>query len=1146
MAVDISHKILLQNVAFKIFDGSVQVVYISIINALILLPFLLLFSLSGYLSDNYDKKDVLVYGALSSFSLSVLMIIAYSLSSFYLAMFVLFLLAVQSAIYSPAKFGIIINLYEKEHLSRGNSAVQAVSMIAILLTMGVFSFWFESIYSAHNYDLISSKEVLLNKFLPLTFYIALIGAIEMAASFLILKKIDTNFQVDKKKILDKKAYFQGKLLRTNLKEISSNHVILLCVIGLSVFWGISQGMLAVFPAYAKEYLEITNVFVINGVLASSGIGIALGSYIYSKISKNYIETGTIPLAAVGMAVMIYTSTLVESTTGLMLSFLVFGMCGGFFVVPLNALIQFNANINRLGTILAGNNWYQSLFMFLILCMTTIVSLNHFDTLTTIYIILFITIIGAIYTMTQLPQSMVYFFVKFIVGLRYKLEVTGLKNMPSSGGVLLLGNHVSWLDWAILQMSTPREISFVMDKTIYDKWFLRWFLKFFNIIPIASASSKSSIKQVARALDEGKVVVLFPEGGITYNGHLGEFKRGFELALKMTNSDVPVVAFYIRGLWESMFSRANKKFVKSYRTNSVTVSFSKPFNKQTATAEFVKHKVMNLTIESWKKHIKMLESLPCEIVSKMKEVGKHLIVADSTGIELSGEKFLTASIVFKDALKTKLKGQNIALMIPTTAAGAFVNTSVLMMGKTAVNLNYTAEVDSLIKSVQSADIKSLVTSKKFLLKLKEKGMNLEKLLEHLEVIFLEDIKESIPKSKGILTFLSVKILPSFLIKLFHVKKVPLKATALIMFSSGSEGTPKGIELSHMNILGNTQQIASVLNVHDGDAMVGSLPLFHAFGICVTTFFPLIEGVRMVAHPDPTDGYEIGKIVQKYKATMMFGTSTFYRLYTMNKKVESCMFESLRFVVAGAEKLSPKVYSDFKKKFGKSILEGYGTTETSPVASCNLPNVAMADGNIQKGEKKGSVGMPIPGTSIKIVNPENNEVLPIGQEGMVLIGGVQIMKGYLNNESKTNDVITTIDGKHWYVTGDKGKFDDEGFLTILDRYSRFAKLGGEMVSLGAIELKLANIIEDEAIEYVATSIKDEKKGEKIVLLLSGIQEEQLTQLKSQVIKEFENKLMIPSIYTIVEHIPKLGSGKKDYGSVKKMITPLKQKCAESFNV
>lgn len=1131
--VDVAHKVLLQNIAFKIFDGSEQVVWISIINAMIIIPFLLLFTISGYLSDKYNKKDILVYGAISSFVLSVLMIFAYISGNFYFTMFTLVLLAVQSAIYSPAKFGIILDIWGKKNLAQGNSALQSVSIIAILFALGVGSFIFESFYISNGLEILTTKESLLDAILPLTYYIAPIAFLEMLVSLLIFRKLKTSYTRNEKLTLDRDDLCKGKLLVKNIKTISSNKIIFLSVIGLSVFWGISQGLMAVFPSFAKQYLGINDVFVINGVIAASGIGIAIGSFIYSRLSKHYIEVGTIPLSALGMAFMVYISTVVESVSLLALTFLCFGIFGGLFVVPLNSLIQFNARKKSLGTILAGNNWFHSLAMFIMLSITTIVSYNNLDPKNTIYLIFIITLIGTIYTIYKLPQSMILLFLKFVVGLKYKLEVNGIKNIPSNGGVLLLGNHVSWIDWAVILMSTPREVRFVMHKPIYDKWYLNWVLKMFGAIPISNSSSKSTMQTIAKHLDEGSIVVLFPEGSITRNGHMGEFKRGFEKILELTNSDVKVISFYIRGLWESMFSRANKKFRQSSRTNSVTVSFSKAIKKESANVVTIKNEVIRLSTESWTEHIRNLDTLNNTIFDRLKEIGSNFIFADSTGLELSGNKFLTVSILFKNLLKTRLKGQNIGLLLPSTAAGAFINYSVLMLGKTVVNLNYTAEINSLKSSVKKAELETIVASKKFIEKLEAKGIDISELLETVDVIYLEDLKPLISKVSGLLTLLSVKLIPSFILKLIHINKIKKDDTVVILFSSGSEGTPKGVELTSDNILGNTQQIASVLNANENDIIVGSLPIFHAFGITVTTFLPLIEGIKCVAHPDPTDGLGLGKLVSKYKATIMCGTSTFFRLYTKNSKVHPLMFESLRFTVAGAERLREDVRIEFKKKFGKDILEGYGVTETTPVASCNLPNMLSPDFTVQIGSKEGTIGMPLPGTIIKIVDPETFEELESGKEGMIVVSGIQVMKGYLKDEEKTKSVLKQIDGHTFYITGDKGKIDNDGFITIVDRYSRFAKLGGEMISLGSIEEKITKIVlnyDENEIDFVVTSISDEKKGEKVILLISGVEEEFVNKLKEQIIKTFDNKLMIPSLIKIVAEVPKLGTGKKDFKRAK----------------
>ena len=1131
--VDVAHKVLLQNIAFKVFDGTTQVIWISIINAMIIIPFLLLFTLSGYLSDKYNKKNIMVYGAVSSFLLSVLMIISYMSENFYFAMFSLVLLAVQSAIYSPAKFGLILDIYGKKNLSRGNAALQAISIIAILFSIGVASFVFENFYNLNNLQSLTSKEELLTAILPLTYYILPVAFLEMVVSFLFLRRINTVYVKDENLSLNKDEFFKGKLLVKNIKTIFSHDVIFLSVIGLSVFWGVSQATMAVFPSFVKQYLNITDVFLINGVIAASGIGIAIGSVLYSRISKHYIEVGTIPLASFGMAFSLYISTVVQTPFLLAITFLMFGVFGGMFVVPLNALIQFNAKKKVLGTILAGNNWFHSLSMFLMLCMTTIVSYFELDPLKTIYLILTIIVIGTAYTIYKLPQSLILLFLKSIVGLKYKLEVDGIKNIPSSGGVLLLGNHISWIDWAIILMAVPREVKFVMDKTIYSKWYITWILKMFKAIPISNISSKSTIQTIAKELDSGSVVVLFPEGSITRNGHLGEFKKGFEKVLELTQTEIKVIPFYIRGLWESMFSRANKKFKKSKRTSNVTVSFARSMNKSRANIVSVKKEVFELSSKSWKEHIRNLKPLNETIFDRLKEVSSEIVFADSTGLELSGNKFLTASILFKDLLKKEIKGQNIGLLVPSTASGAFINYTVLMMGKTAINLNYTSEINSLKSSIELAEIKTIIASKKFVEKLESKGINIKEILELVEVIYLEDIKTKISKNKGLFTYLSVKFLPSCILKLLHLTKTNKDDTVMILFSSGSEGKPKGVELSGDNILGNAQQIANIINVSNEDTIVGSLPLFHAFGIVVTTYLPLIEGIKCVAHPDPTDGLGIAKLVSSYKATIMCGTSTFFRLYAKNQKIHPLMFESLRLVVAGAEKLREDVKFEFKKRFGKDILEGFGATETSPVASCNLPDVLASDFTVQIGQKAGTVGMAIPGTTIKIVNPETFKELEPNEEGMILISGIQVMKGYLKNEEKTKQVLKTIRGKTYYITGDKGKIDEDGFITIVDRYSRFAKLGGEMISLGAVEEKISRLLElkdDSSVDFIVTSVEDEKKGEKIVLLISNVDEEYVLKLKEKILNNFENKLMIPSNIKIIDEIPKLGSGKKDFNAAK----------------
>jgi len=749
----------------------------------------------------------------------------------------------------------------------------------------------------------------------------------------------------------------------------------------------------------------------------------------------------------------------------------FGVSAGLFIVPLNALIQFEAPTSHLGKVLSGNNFVQNVAMLFALVITALVSLGGVTSSGIFYILALVAFVGMGYTVVKLPQSLVRYVIKFLIGFRYKLQVSGLEHIDESKGILLLGNHISFVDWAILQMAYPMHIRFVMDREYYSKWYIKPFLDFFKVIPISQRGSKHALKQISEALNRGECVALFPEGHISRNGHLSEFQRGFEVILQETNDNVEVIPFYIRGLWEDNFSYASAK-MRRKKTRDISVHFGASLPRTTNRVE-LKKTILRLSIDSWQDYTKSLPPIPNAWIRSAKNVGKALSIADSTGAKLSGYKMITAVWMFSNALKQKLTSQNIGILLPTSAGGAIGNMALLSLGKCVVNLNYSASKESLLHALKIANISQILTSKQFVTKLKAKGFDMSDILTQVDVIYMEDIKQNISKKKSILAFLASMVLPVKILEWIMIKHTNINDRAAILFSSGSEGLPKAIELTHQNVMGNIKQSITLINPDDDDVILGTLPIFHAFGFTVTTLMPLVEGVAVASHPDPTDGYGIGKISAKYKATILFATATFYRLYTRNKKLHPLMFKDLRLVVAGAEKLPKEIADEFQKKFGQEIHEGYGATETTPVASVNVPNVLMLDTfKPHIGHKVGTVGLPVPGSCFKIVDPDSFEELEVGKDGMILIGGTQIMQGYLNDPQKTQEVIKEIDGIRWYITGDKGHIDEDGFLTIVDRYSRFAKLGGEMVSLGLVESSILKVIDENS--YIAiTSIPDIKK-------------------------------------------------------------------------
>lgn len=1121
--VDLGHKIIIQNTIFKIYDGSTQIILSAIINALILLPFILLFTPAGALADRFRKPQIMRWAAVTAVGLTLFITACYYMGWFKLAFAMTFLLATQSAFYSPAKYGYIREIAGKNNLALANGFVQSTTIIAILLGMFVFSIFFEAILA--NQSFITESDI-IKIIAPVGWLLVLGSLIELYFA----TRLPTISQPSNTTTFDWQQYRSGKLLRNNIKLIRSDPVIWLSIIGLSVFWGVSQVVVATFPAYVKEILAVENTIIIQGLLACSGVGTIVGSLAAGKISAKYIETGLIPLGAIGLVITLFLLTQIYSTTWLAFNIFAYGFCGGLFIIPLNSLIQFHARSSDLGTVLAGNNWVQNVAMTSFLAVTVVFSFAGIHSSVLLSLLAVVTLIGAIYTVWKLPQSLVRYVFGAVFSSKYRVDVQGFDNMPSQGGVLMLGNHVSWLDWAMVQIASPRPVRFVMANKYYNRWYLSWFLDLFGVIPIANGSGKEALSAVSDYLKQGDVVCLFPEGEISRNGQLGEFKKGFEHCVD--DVDGIILPFYLRGLWGSRFSRSSENLQSLRQTSlrrDVIIAFGQPMAID-SQAPAVKSAVFDLSINTWQSYTDDLPTIAHAWIDRVKQNGSADCLTDiQTNNTLSRRKALTGALLFARRFKDQNKEQHLALLLPTSSAGLLANMGAFMSGKTVINLNFTANVNSLLSAVNKAEINTIYTSRKFVKKLAQKGIGLEILFAKAAPIYLEDIHQNIGKFEQIITLLATYILPSKLLLAVYGKQANIRQSAVILFSSGSEGEPKGVVLSHQNIMGNIKQVSDVLDTRHDDVMVASLPLFHAFGLTVTGLLPMVEGVPAICHPDPTDVLNIAKGISQHQATVFCGTPTFLRLFNKNRRIHPLMLDSLRIVITGAERLNPEIRDSFSLKFGKAIHEGYGTTETTPVATVNIPDRIAADWSIQIGDKKGTVGLPLPGSSVRIVDPTTMENLPLGEDGLILIGGTQVMQGYLNDADKTADVITEIGGQRWYKTGDKGHIDNDGFLVIVDRYSRFAKIGGELISLSAIEASINPSLPAD-VEILTTAVPDNKKGEKVILLYAGDMEE--ADLKKCIADSGLNSLMIPAILIAVDAIPKLGSGKSDFNAANKV--------------
>ena len=522
------------------------------------------------------------------------------------------------------------------------------------------------------------------------------------------------------------------------------------------------------------------------------------------------------------------------------------------------------------------------------------------------------------------------------------------------------------------------------------------------------------------------------------------------------------------------------------------------------------------------------NLPKLFLKRCREKGSKTKISDSTGISLSGHDLLIRTLVVKRILARMLAPDEkcVGVLLPPTVPGAVTNFALTLGNRVAVNLNYTVS-DSIINScVEQAGIRRIITSSRAIEKfgLKPKA----------EMIFLEDLKEKAVVADKVAAVLGAKFLPQFMVerilKLNHRTQEDLLT---YIFTSGSTGNPKGVPLTMLNVASNIQGFDRFIRVLEKDNFLGVLPFFHSFGFTVTLWGAMTLPSSACYHFNPLEPRQIGKLVEANKTTVVLGTPTFVRTYA--RRIEPEQFKTVEVVVVGAEKMPLELFDIFEKQFGVRPIEGYGATETSPVACVNLPPSRATTPDPKAGVREGSVGRPIPGVTVRVVSLDDGTLLETNQSGMLQISGPNIMSGYLGQPELTAKVLK--DG--WYITGDLGYIDDDGFVFVTGRQSRFSKIGGEMVPHIQIEEAITQFVGDNEgqISVAVTSVPDEKKGERLIVLHTEISKTpaEITKALSEI--GLPN-LFIPSqdSFIKVEAIPILGTGKLDLRGLQQMAKDL----------
>ncbi len=646
------------------------------------------------------------------------------------------------------------------------------------------------------------------------------------------------------------------------------------------------------------------------------------------------------------------------------------------------------------------------------------------------------------------------------------------------------------------------------------------MRLVGCIPITSRRAKEAVRAAADAVRNGDIVCLFPEGQLTRSGTLLRLQRGYELIARQ--AEAVVVPVWLDQLWGSIFSYQGGRFFSKWPRRipyRVTIAFGRPLPHDRADIATVREELLKLGEFCFSRRPSLDRHLASAAVGGLKRKPFATAVIDGLdGSSLTNSKLLGAGAALSRELRRKFPNESrIAIVLPATKGAVVANLAVVLAGKVPVGLNFTSGRAAIESSCQRANLRVVITASAFMQRLTDFPWP-----EH--VVRLDEIMP--PMKMSILRWWMMSIFApaALLCRLLEIPKQGGHNEAILLFTSGSSGEPKGVVLTHRNILGNVAQFNVLLDATKDDAVLASLPFFHSFGSTVTLWYPLIEGVRTVTTPNPLESAKNAALIDKYKITLLLAAPTFLRGYL--RKAEPKQFQTLRLIITGAEKLPLDLAETFEKKFGKHVFEGYGLTETAPVVSVNLPEPPRRNPNdsVQPSSRVGSVGKMAPGIAAEIREPETDRHLSLHETGMLWLRGVNIFEGYLHDPERTAEVLQ--DG--WFKTGDIGRFDEDGFLYIEGRLSRFSKIGGEMVPHEALEQKILAALDlsgqsDRLIAIVG--VADETKGEAVVLL-SAVDVD-LAQLREKLREAGVPNLWIPKKICRVEAIPVLASGKLDLG-------------------
>jgi acyl-[acyl-carrier-protein]-phospholipid O-acyltransferase/long-chain-fatty-acid--[acyl-carrier-protein] ligase len=709
------------------------------------------------------------------------------------------------------------------------------------------------------------------------------------------------------------------------------------------------------------------------------------------------------------------------------------------------------------------------------------------------------------------------FLQWLVRLLYRFRAYNAEVLKTPGPVLLLPNHVSWWDWILIGVCLDEDWKFVTSlESARTSWFHTRIMVNRRTFPI-DLNSPYAVKHMAEYLQQGGRLVLFPEGRLSRTGSLMKLFDGTGFLLFKTNAKV--ITAYLRGAVRLPLS-PNPGLKRWFPR--VSVHFSRLLTPPDLHEQSVSDSRERLT--DWL-YSQMVEqqfetemefgpaTLPQAINEALREAPGKIALQDSTMQRLNYRRLVIGATLLSKKWEHKLPPftKRVGVLLPNVNAMPVVLLSLWAAGKVPAILNYTSGAAILLACSKVAELHQIITSRAFLehLEIQEDVFR----SAGIELILLEDVRPTIGRVSKLLAVISAFLRPAL-----RFPSTQPDETAIILFTSGSEGIPKGVELTHLNLLANIRQMVSVVDLLESDRFFNALPLFHSFGLIIGLLLPLVRRVFVFLYLSPLHYRIVPSAFYNLDCTVLFGTNTFLLGYA--RKAHPYDFRSLRYLFAGAEKLQEKTSEIWMHKFGVRIIEGYGATECSPCVSANTPLRPQPN----------SVGRLLPGIEYRFEAVPGISDTEGGKAGRLFVRGPNIMRGYLNPEP--NAQFQSLNG--WYDTGDIARVDDHGFLQILGRLKRFAKISGEMVSLTAVEDALSGAFPHYGLKFAVAIVSrpDEEKGER---LLAVTNEGRLTleEVRNAIRARGLNNLAVPRDIQVVQEIPRLGSGKVNYRELDKLV-------------